>query len=127
VSDRWEESMTWYGSTGLGMATSKEEYYQYILKPWRTAFTDRHVDIEVLTCEGAYCGVSGWLSGTHSGEWLGEAASGKEIRVRFGFHYRIDVAGGRVPEGYAMFDLPGAFIQFGVDLYSRMSPQYAIN
>jgi len=126
-SPRWEEDMTWYGSTGLGMATNKNEYEEHILKPWRDAFDDRWVEITVLTCEGSYCGATGWLGGTHVGEWLGEAATNTEVRIRFGFHYRVDVASGKVPEGYAMFDLPGAFIQLGVDLYSRMTPEYSIN
>jgi len=125
-SDRWENEMTWYGSTGLGMATNKDMYDKYFLQPFKEAFSDRSVDIAVLTCEGAYCGVTGWLVGTHTGEWLGEAATNVEVRIRFGFHYRVDVAGGTVPEGYAMFDLPGAFIQMGVDLYSRLTPEYSI-
>jgi len=126
ASSRWEDDMTWYGSTGLGMATNKAEYNEHILKPWRAAFSDRSVDISVLTCEGAYCGAIGWLVGTHVGHWLGEEATNVEIRIRFGFHYRVDVSSGTVPEGYAMFDLPGAFIQLGVDLYGRMTQDHKI-
>ena len=48
------------------------------------------------------------------------------MRIRFGFHYRVDVARGSIPEGYAMLDLPGAFIQMGVDLYARMTQEYAV-
>ena len=29
--------------------------------------------------------------------------------------------------GYAMFDLPGAFIQLGIDLYARMDADHMIN
>jgi len=126
-SNRWDEDMTWYGSTGLGMATNKAEYNEHILKPFKAAFKDLNVDIIVLTCEGAYCGATGWIVGTHVGTWLGEEATNSEVRIRFGFHYRVDVTRGMVPEGYAMFDLPGAFIQMGVDLYSRMTPEYSIN
>ena len=47
---------------------------------------------------------------------------------RFGFHWRVDVVNGVIPEGYALFDLPGLFIQNGVNLYERMNdPAYAVN
>jgi len=125
-SSRWEEGMTWYGSVGLGMATNKQEYWEHILMPFQAAFTERSVEIIVLTCEGAYCGATGWLLGKHTGHWLGEEATQTEIRIKFGFHYRVDVARGTIPEGYALLDLPGAFIQMGIDLYGRMTPEYAV-
>ena len=32
----------------------KVEYEEHILKPWREAFSERSVDIIVLTCEGQF-------------------------------------------------------------------------
>ena len=34
--------------------------------------------------------------------------------LRFGLHYRVDTENGVIPEGYAIFDLPGFFIQNGI-------------
>ena len=49
------------------------------------------------------------------------------LRRRFGLHWRVDVRNAVVPEGYALFDLPGLFIQNGVNLYERMNnPAYYI-
>ena len=49
------------------------------------------------------------------------------ICFRFGLHWRVDVQNRVIPEGYAIFDLPGFFIQIGVDLYERMNdPKYLI-
>ena len=46
---------------------------------------------------------------------------------RFGLHWRVDVQNRVIPEGYAIFDLPGFFIQIGIDLYERMNdPKYLI-
>lgn len=125
-SPKWQDDMTWYGAVGFGIATNKQEYWEHFLLPFHQAFSERYVEFEVTTCEGAYCGVTGWLVGMHTGPWLGEEATNAEVRIKFGFHYRVDVVKGSIPEGYAMFDLPGAFIQMGVDLYSRMTPEYAI-
>ena len=47
--------------------------------------------------------------------------------LRFGLHYRVDTENGVIPEGYAIFDLPGFFIQNGINLYERMNdPAYYI-
>ena len=49
------------------------------------------------------------------------------VMCRFGLHWRGDVRNAVVPEGYALFDLPGLFIQNGVNLYERMQdPAYRI-
>jgi len=122
----WYDDMTWYGPVGLGLATNKAEYETFFLAPLREAFSDRVVDLDVLTCEGAYCGAHGYLTGTHTGPWLGEEATYRIVSLRFGLHFRVDVENGMIPEGYAMFDLPAAFDMMGVDLYGRMTPQYKI-
>merc|ERR1719342_1125997 len=93
----------------------------------REAFSDRHVEIDILTCEGVYCGANGYLYGVNTGMFLGEAPSNKEVRLRFGLHWRVDVQQGVIPEGYAIFDLPGFFIQNGINLYERArDPNYRI-
>lgn len=51
--------------------------------------------------------------------FLGEDPSNKETRLRFGLHWHIDVIRGKVIEGYGIFDLPGFFIQSGINLFER--------
>ena len=51
----------------------------------------------------------------------------KVVFVRFGLHWRVDVQQGVIPEGYTIFDLPGFFIQNGINLYERArDPNYKI-
>ena len=125
-SGLWSEDMNWYGPFGVGHATNKQDYEQFFLKPFREAFSSREIEINVLTCEGSYCGVNGFIHGVHSGPWLGEEATSVAVKIRFGFHYRVDLQHQTIPEGYALLDIPGAFIQIGVDLYSRLTPQFAV-
>ena len=125
-SGLWSEDMNWYGPFGIGHATNKQDYEQFFLKPFREAFSSREIEINVLTCEGSYCGVNGFIHGVHSGPWLGEEATSVAVKIRFGFHYRVDLQHQTIPEGYALLDIPGAFIQIGVDLYSRLTPQFAV-
>jgi len=123
----WTEDMKWYGPFGIGYASNKEEYDTHFLTPFRAAFSDRTVEFNVLSCEGAYCGANGWIHGFHTGTWLGEEATNLPIRIRFGFHYRVDVSHGIIPEGYALFDIPGAFNEVGINLFDRFTPEYAVN
>ena len=126
-SPRWAEDLTWYGPVGFGTATNKREYEETFIAAIRGAFSEREVHLDILTCEGTYCGAHGYLYGVNTGDFLGEAASNQPVRLRFGLHYRVDVAQGLIPEGYALFDLPGFFIQNGVDLYERMNdPAYLV-
>jgi len=125
-SHLWTQDMNWYGPFGIGHATSKQEYEDHFLKPFREAFSEREIEINVLTCEGSYCGVNGFIHALHTGPWLGEEATNLPVRIRFGFHYRVDVGHRIIPEGYALIDIPGAFIQLGINLYDRLKPQFAV-
>jgi len=127
ASHLWTDDMNWYGPFGIGFADNKEEYNKYYLEPFREAFSEREIEINVLTCEGAYCGVNGFIHAVHTGPWLGEEATDQSIRIRFGFHYRVDVRNKVIPEGYALFDIPGAFHQVGINLFDRFTPDFAVN
>merc|ERR1712002_1422792 len=112
-SDRWEDDMVWYGVAGFGMGTSKAEYEEHILGPLRTGLSSRSVAIDILNCEGAYCGAHGYLQALHTGTWLGEQPTGLPIHIRLAIHWRIDTERETVPECWAMFDLPAAFNMIG--------------
>merc|ERR1711915_50934 len=116
----WAQDMVWYGGTGFGMASSKEEYEEHILGPLRSGISDRHLELNVLSCEGRYCGAHGYIVGNHSNQWLGEPPTNMQIKIRFGIHWRIDVAEESVKEAWAMFDLPAAFYGVGIDLFQRI-------
>ena len=48
------------------------------------------------------------------------------VRLRFGLHWRIEVKTRRIAEGWGLFDLPGLFIQIGVNLYDRLNEKYRV-
>ena len=43
----------------------------------------RRLEVDILTCEGAYCGATGFLYANHSGKFLGEPASNINVRLRY--------------------------------------------
>lgn len=112
--------MIWYGPVGFGVAHGVDEYLTHFLEPLHAAFHAPQLQIDVLSCQGKFCGAHGYLHALHAGQWLGQAATGKRVSLRFGMHWHVDLVAQRVVEGYAMFDLPAVFLQMGVDLYGRM-------
>jgi len=125
-SGLWSEDMLWYGGAGFGMATSKEEYETHVLAPLRRGLSSRELHLDLVHCEGVYCGAHGYLTTLHSGEWLGEQPTNLPLNLRLGLHWRVDLVRGKVVECWAMFDLPLAFHMVGVNLFARMDQQHKV-
>ena len=92
-----------------------------MLAPRRAAFEARSFELDVLSCEGAYCGAHGHLRGTHAGCYLGawpKAGGRAEVRMRVGLHWHV--VDGVARTGYMMHDAPALFADhFDTDLLAR--------
>jgi len=113
----WAEEIVWYGPGGVGTAHSRQEYLTHFIKPLHAGFSDISMQLDMIVCEGKYCGAHFYLHATHTGEWLGEKATGKRVRIRCGAHAHLE--GGKIVEGWLIIDVPRAFADMGVDLYGR--------
>ena len=69
--------MVFYGPSGIGLARGYSEYSAHVLAPRRAAFEARSFELDVLSCEGAYCGAHGHLRGTHAGCYLARGPGGR--------------------------------------------------
>lgn len=125
VCAKWADDLTWYGPAGIGVAQNKDQYQREFVQKVYSAFLDMTLRVDVLTCEGNYCGAHGYIHGVHVGEWLGQSATGKHVSIRFGSHWHI--RDGAILEGWTMLDLPALFKQLGRDLFSlpETTPQPA--
>ena len=64
------------------------------IPPLRAAFPDLKATMEAQAAEGDLVCTHSWFEGTHSGEWLGIAATGKRVRFQ---NVSLDrVEGGKV-------------------------------
>jgi len=113
----WADEMIWFGPGGVGTAHSRAEYVAHFLKPLHAGFSNISLQLDMLLCEGTYCGAHFYLHATHTGEWLGEKATGRRVRIRCGAHAHLEQ--GRITEGWLIIDVPRAFADMGVDLYAR--------
>ena len=78
----------------------------------RTAFPDQRVEVDDLLAQGDRVAVRFTLRGTHLGELLELAPTGRRVTVPGVAIYRI--AGGRIAEGWVGFDALGLLDQLGV-------------
>jgi steroid delta-isomerase-like uncharacterized protein len=80
-------------------------------KKWRAAFPDLHFAIEDIVAEGDKVVTRWTLTGTHRGEFLGVAPTGRAISVAGMSLDRI--AGGQIAEGFDAWDELGLHRQLG--------------
>jgi len=116
VVAEWSTNLTFYGPGGVGVARGLESYQEHVLSPFRASFVNRTATVELATCEGNYCGLFGRFSGHGVGNWLGLPTTGHKVSFRFAMHYRV--VGGKVQEGWSIFDLPGLFAEVGHDFWA---------
>lgn len=121
MADFFHKNLKWYGPGGIGGCLSLAEFETLHQGPWLAAFPDRKVgDLDNLIAEGAFVGASSlpgvWL--THTGPYLGLAASGKRAGVNGIDFWRHE--NGQFTENWVFVDMIHLFAQFGVDLMARV-------
>ncbi|MBI3859846.1 MAG: ester cyclase [Thaumarchaeota archaeon] len=79
-----------------------------------TAFPDLHWTIEDMIAEGDKVVIRNTFRGTHQGEFLGIAPTGKQVMVTATGTYRLK--DGKIAEGWVNQDLLGLLQQLGATL-----------
>ena len=80
-------------------------------RKWRAAFPDLHFAVEDLVAEGDKVVTRWTLTGTHQGEFLGIAPTGRAVSVA---GMSLDrVAAGQIAEGFDAWDELGLHRQLG--------------
>eukprot|EP00947_MAST-08B_sp_MAST-8B-sp1_P000587 g587.t1 len=121
-SPAWAAQLVWYGPVGFGVARSLADYKRGFVDVMYKAFRNVQLQIDVISCEGRYCGAHGHFVADHVGPFLGQAPTHERIRLRFGCHWHV--VAGQIVEGWTIFDLPGLFLQFGVDLLAERADDF---
>lgn len=116
----WHEDMLWYGPGGIGSNYRWEGFVKGHRASFLTAFADRiGGDHYCRIGDGGYAAFGGWpsMTMTHTGDYLGVAATGKELSLRVMDFYRC--AEGKIMENWVLLDYVDLFQQMGVDLTAR--------
>ena len=108
----WHDDMVWHGPPGFGDIHGIEYFKYKVLKPFYEAFPDYHVKNDIVVAEGEWISATGFLTGTHSGTYLGVEPTGKSIKMQFSDFWTIK--DGKFLDNYVMVDNHGVFEQRGL-------------
>ena len=108
----WHDNMVWHGPPGFGDTHGIENFKYKVLKPFYEAFPDYHVKNDIVVAEGEWISATGFLTGTHSGTYLGVEPTGKSIKMQFSDFWTIK--DGKFLDNYVMVDNHGVFEQMGL-------------
>lgn len=103
-------NMTVHGAGGQTVGMGPDGLID-LIRTWRTAFPDGHMEIDDLIVEGDTVAIRNTWYGTHQEEFYGVPASGKSVAVT---SVGIDrVQDGLVSEGWGELDMVGMMQQMG--------------
>ncbi len=110
----WAEDMVWRGPAGIGTKSSLKQFQNEHQRPFLHAFSDKEAIEEVRLAEGDYVASTGYQKATHTGDWLGIPASGKQVEVRYMDIWRV--AGDKLVENWVLIDILGFLEQLGYNI-----------
>jgi len=113
----WTEDMIWHGPPGFGDIHGLEGFKNEVLKPFYLAFPDYHVKNDIEVADENWVAATGFLTATHQGEWLGIAATGKPVKMRYSDFWLVK--DGLFVENWVMVDDVDVMRQLGVDPLAR--------
>lgn len=82
------------------------------LDMFRAGFPDFHVTVEDVVASGDKVASRGYFTGTHTGEFMGIPATGKQIKVAYADIWRAE--NGKMMENWVQLDNLGMLRQLGV-------------
>jgi len=114
----WTKDMIWHGPPGMGDFHGVDAFKYELLRPFYKAFPDYHAKNDIEVADENWVSATGFVTGTHRGEWLGLPATGKPMRMRFSDFWLV--RNGRLAENWVMIDQIHVLLQLGVDLLKRI-------
>ncbi|MDK1082417.1 MAG: ester cyclase, partial [Anaerolineae bacterium] len=109
----WAEDMIWHGPPGFGDVHGLEGFQQGVIAKFYQAFPDYNGSLDIEVADENWVAGTGYVTGTHEGDWLGIPATGKPVKMQFSDFWLI--RDGKLAENWVMIDHMGVFEQIGVD------------
>ena len=113
----WNEDMIWHGPPGFGDIYTLEGFLKDELSVFYEAFPDFNGDFDIIFANENWVAATGYVTGTHEGDWLGIPATGKPMKMRYSDFWLI--RDGKLSENWVMLDHLGVLKQIGIDPFSK--------
>jgi predicted ester cyclase len=106
----------WRGNRGSGTKRGIDEFRRNWQRPLRAAFSDRVYKTEQFIADGDWAACFGHIEATHSGPFMGIAATGQRVRIPYMDFWRIE--DGRIADNPVFVDLADVLFQLGRDVFA---------
>jgi predicted ester cyclase len=110
------ESFRWMGNAGCGTKTGLREFQDNWQRPFQEAFSDKICIDEARLAEGEWMAAFGRQEATHSGTFMGIAATGRRVEIRYMDFWKV--VDGKIVDNYVMVDFPHVMRQLGADPFN---------
>jgi len=118
MAAHFHEDFRWIGNTGCGTKPGLAAFRNNWQLPLRAAFSERTYVTERFIAEGDWVSCFGHIEGTHSGPFMGIAATGKRVIIPYMDFWRIE--DGRIKDNWVSVDFAQVLVQLGRDIFDGM-------
>jgi predicted ester cyclase len=116
LSQFFHEDFRWRGNAGCGTKLGLRQFLDNWVVPFRAAFSDKVCTDEARIVQGEWMAAFGAQVGTHSGEFMGIAPTGKRVEIRYMDFWKVK--DGKIIDNWVMVDFPHVMRQLGVDPFN---------
>ena len=116
IGEFFSDSFRWIGNAGCGTKSGLTEFQNNWQKPFQAAFTDKVCIDEARLYMGEWAAAFGRQEAVHSGEFMGVAASGKKVEIRYMDFWKVE--DGKITDNWVMVDFPHVLAQLGHDVFN---------
>jgi predicted ester cyclase len=114
----FHEDFVWRGNAGCGAKSGLDAFRRNWQLPLRAAFSDRVYVTERYLADGAWAAAFGHIEATHSGEFMGIAATGRRVRIPYMDFWKVE--NGRIVDNPVSVDFPAVMRQLGRDPFDGL-------
>lgn len=118
MAAHFHDDFRWMGNRGCGTKNGLQAFRDNWQLPLRAAFTDRTYKTDRFICEGDWASCFGHIEGTHSGTFMGIAATGKRVTIPYMDFWQV--TDGRIKVNWVSVDFAHVLDQLGRDVFDSM-------
>lgn len=113
IGSFFHEDFRWIGSAGCGVKQGLKAFQDGWQRSFLHAFSDKVCIDEARLAEGEWMAAFGRQEATHTGEFMGIAATNRRVTVRYMDFWKVSE--GRIKDNWVMIDVIDVMRQLGTD------------
>lgn len=116
MAAHFHEDFVWRGNAGCGVKRGLAQFRRNWQLPLRAAFTERVYRTEKFLADGDWASCFGHIEATHSGPFMGIAATGLRVTIPYMDFWRVQ--DGRIADNPVFVDFAAVLAQLGRDVFA---------